>query len=78
MKNFVSYFLKDSAEIFQGLHISGEVIAVYSFENETVDFVFFTKFNFHDIYCYFICILLSFTFFVHFTHVFHRSCGALK
>lgn len=32
MKTFVSYFLKDSAEIFQGLHISGEVIAVYSFE----------------------------------------------
>lgn len=32
MENFVSYFLKDSAEIFQGLHISGEVIAVCSFE----------------------------------------------
>lgn len=31
--------------------------------SETVDFVFLNKFNFHDIYCYFICILLSFTFF---------------
>lgn len=32
MEKFVSYFLKDSAKIFQGLHISGEVIAVYFYE----------------------------------------------
>lgn len=45
--------------------------------SETVDFVFLNKFNFHDIYCYFICILLSFTFFLCILHMFFIARVAL-
>lgn len=66
MENFCLFdFLKDSAEIFQGLHISRDFFCYLFLRGQKQGwFCILNKFSSHDIYCYFICTV--FCYYLHF------------